>query len=65
MGVIHNRVCTTSASKIVLLHSLTPKLDKGQQECLKNCFKNFAFTLKYGYEANKAHSNTARANPHI
>ena len=41
------------------------KLDKGEQECVKNCFKNFAFSFKYGHEAMKAHFNTAKANPHI
>ena len=41
------------------------KLDKGEQECVKHCFKNFAFSFKYGHEAMKAHFNTARANPHI
>ena len=41
------------------------KLDKGEQECVKNCFKNFAISFRYSHEAMKIHFSSPKANPHI
>ena len=40
-------------------------LDKGEQECVKNCFKSFALTFRYSNDVMKTHFSSAKANPHI